>query len=168
MRRVMEKGTWTSVLASNVPICTTCLAQSSKDLCGLHEAKAASGELKPSKTVQATDLWRKILTMLFETGHPWITFKDACNVARPQQHAGVVHRPTCARKSRSTPATQKQPCATWAREPGQHLKNGQIDHEKLKKTITAMRMLDNVIDINYYAVKKARDSNLRHRPGSGA
>ena len=166
MRRVMEKGTWTLFSPSNVPDLHDLFGAEFEKAYVAYEAKAASGELKPSKTVQATDLWRKILTMLFETGHPWITFKDACNVRSPQQHAGVVHSSNlCTEITLNTSDTETAVCNLGSVNLRQHLKNGQIDHEKLKKTITvAMRMLDNVIDINYYAVKKARDSNLRHRP----
>ena len=166
MRRVMEKGTWTLFSPSNVPDLHDLFGAEFEKAYVTYEAKAASGELKPSKTVQATDLWRKILTMLFETGHPWITFKDACNVRSPQQHAGVVHSSNlCTEITLNTSDTETAVCNLGSVNLRQHLKNGQIDHEKLKKTITvAMRMLDNVIDINYYAVKKARDSNLRHRP----
>jgi ribonucleoside-diphosphate reductase alpha chain len=107
-----------------------------------------------------------MLTMLFETGHPWITFKDACNVRSPQQHAGVVHSSNlCTEITLNTSDTETAVCNLGSINLLQHLSNGQVDHDKLKRTIgTAMRMLDNVIDINYYAVKKARDSNLRHRP----
>ena len=166
MRRVMEKGTWTLFSPSNVPDLHDLFGAEFEKAYVAYEAKAASGELKPSKTVQATDLWRKILTMLFETGHPWITFKDACNVRSPQQHAGVVHSSNlCTEITLNTSDTETAVCNLGSVNLRQHLKNGQIDHEKLKKTITvAMRMLDNAIDINYYAVKKARDSNLRHRP----
>jgi ribonucleoside-diphosphate reductase alpha chain len=139
-----------------------------------YEAKAARGEIMPSRTLQAADLWRKMLTMLFETGHPWITFKDACNVRSPQQHAGVVHSSNlCTEITLNTSDTETAVCNLGSVNLVHHLKNGEsakdsdkvLDHDKLKRTITtAMRMLDNVIDINYYAVKKARDSNLRHRP----
>ncbi|PIF27072.1 ribonucleoside-diphosphate reductase alpha chain [Acidovorax sp. 56] len=166
MRRVMEKGTWTLFSPSNVPDLHDLFGADFEKAYVAYEAKAASGELKPSKTLQATDLWRKILTMLFETGHPWITFKDACNVRSPQQHAGVVHSSNlCTEITLNTSDTETAVCNLGSVNLRQHLKDGQIDHDKLKKTITvAMRMLDNVIDINYYAVTKARDSNLRHRP----
>jgi len=166
MRRVMEKGTWTLFSPSNVPDLHDLFGAAFEKAYVAYEEKAARGEIKPAKTVQATDLWRKILTMLFETGHPWITFKDACNVRSPQQHAGVVHSSNlCTEITLNTSDTETAVCNLGSVNLLQHLKNGQIDHDKLKKTITvAMRMLDNVIDINYYAVKKARDSNLRHRP----
>ncbi|EER61045.1 ribonucleoside-diphosphate reductase, alpha subunit [Acidovorax delafieldii 2AN] len=166
MRRVMEKGTWTLFSPSNVPDLHDLFGTDFEKAYVAYEEKAARGEIKPARTVQATDLWRKILTMLFETGHPWITFKDACNVRSPQQHAGVVHSSNlCTEITLNTSDTETAVCNLGSVNLLQHLKNGQIDHDKLKKTITvAMRMLDNVIDINYYAVKKARDSNLRHRP----
>ncbi|MCE1194401.1 MAG: ribonucleoside-diphosphate reductase subunit alpha [Acidovorax sp.] len=166
MRRVMEKGTWTLFSPSNVPDLHDLFGAEFEKAYVAYEEKAARGEIKPSKTVQATDLWRKMLTMLFETGHPWITYKDACNVRSPQQHAGVVHSSNlCTEITLNTSDTETAVCNLGSVNLLQHLKNGQIDHEKLKKTVTvAMRMLDNVIDINYYAVNKARDSNLRHRP----
>jgi ribonucleoside-diphosphate reductase alpha chain len=136
-----------------------------------YEAKAERGEIKPARKLQATDMWRKMLSMLFETGHPWITFKDACNVRSPQQHTGVVHSSNlCTEITLNTSETETAVCNLGSVNLVQHLKTLSdgakvLDHDKLQKTITtAMRMLDNVIDINYYAVKKARDSNMRHRP----
>ena len=131
-----------------------------------YEQKAERGEIRPSRKLPATDLWRKMLSMLFETGHPWITFKDACNIRSPQQHAGVVHSSNlCTEITLNTSDSETAVCNLGSINLLRHIKDGQIDHAKLKATITtAMRMLDNVIDINYYAVKKARDSNLRHRP----
>jgi len=171
MRRVMEGADWTLFSPST---CTDL-----HDLVGLefekaytaYEAAADRGELKLFKRVPAKDLWRRMLTMLFETGHPWITFKDACNVRSPQQHVGVVHSSNlCTEITLNTSDTEIAVCNLGSVNLAQHLVAGAdgkmgIDHAKLQKTVrTAMRMLDNVIDINYYAVKKARDSNLRHRP----
>ncbi|OYQ39136.1 ribonucleoside-diphosphate reductase subunit alpha [Rhodoferax sp. TH121] len=166
MRRVMEKGTWTLFSPSNVPDLHDLFGSAFEKAYVAYEEKAARGEIKPSRTVQASDLWRKMLTMLFETGHPWITFKDACNVRSPQQHAGVVHSSNlCTEITLNTSDSETAVCNLGSVNLSQHLKDGALDHDKLKRTIaTAMRMLDNVIDINYYAVKKARDSNLRHRP----
>lgn len=166
MRRVMEKGEWTLFSPSSVPDLHDKFGTEFEKAYLQYEERARRGEIKPSKTVQATDLWRKMLSMLFETGHPWITFKDACNVRSPQQHAGVVHSSNlCTEITLNTSDTETAVCNLGSVNLLQHLKDGQIDHDKLKKTIaTAMRMLDNVIDINYYAVKKARDSNMRHRP----
>ncbi len=166
MRRVMEKGEWTLFSPSDAPDLHDKFGTEFEKAYVAYEAKARSGEIKPSKTVQAVDLWRKMLSMLFETGHPWITYKDACNVRSPQQHAGVVHSSNlCTEITLNTSDSETAVCNLGSINLRQHLKDGGIDHDKLKKTVaTAMRMLDNVIDINYYAVKKARDSNLRHRP----
>ncbi len=170
MRRVMEKGTWTLFSPSDVPDLHDLFGLAFEKAYVAYEQKAERGEIKPSKTVPATDLWRKMLSMLFETGHPWITFKDPCNVRSPQQHSGVVHSSNlCTEITLNTSDTETAVCNLGSVNLSRHLKdsaNGKvIDHEKLKNTITiAMRMLDNVIDINYYAVKKARDSNMRHRP----
>lgn len=166
MRRVMEKAEWTLFSPSSVPDLHDKFGTEFEKAYLQYEEKAKRGEIKPSKTVQATDLWRKMLSMLFETGHPWITFKDACNVRSPQQHAGVVHSSNlCTEITLNTSDTETAVCNLGSVNLLQHLKDGKVDQEKLKRTITtAMRMLDNVIDINYYAVKKARDSNMRHRP----
>jgi ribonucleoside-diphosphate reductase alpha chain len=170
MRRVMEKGTWTLFSPSNVPDLHDLFGAEFEKAYVAYEEKAARGEIKPARTIEASDLWRKMLTMLFETGHPWITFKDACNVRSPQQHAGVVHSSNlCTEITLNTSDTETAVCNLGSVNLLQHLKDGvngkELDHDKLKRTITiAMRMLDNVIDINYYAVKKARDSNMRHRP----
>ena len=170
MRRVMEKGTWTLFSPNNVPDLHDLFGADFERAYVAYEEKAARGEIKPARTIEASDLWRKMLTMLFETGHPWITFKDACNVRSPQQHAGVVHSSNlCTEITLNTSDTETAVCNLGSVNLQQHLKDGEngkvLDHAKLQRTITtAMRMLDNVIDINYYAVKKARDSNLRHRP----
>ncbi|HRN05340.1 MAG TPA: ribonucleoside-diphosphate reductase subunit alpha [Ottowia sp.] len=166
MRRVMEKGTWTLFSPSDVPDLHDKFGADFERAYVAYEERAARGEISPSKTLPANDLWRKMLSMLFETGHPWITFKDACNVRSPQQHAGVVHSSNlCTEITLNTSDTETAVCNLGSVNLLQHLKDGRIDHDKLKQTVsTAMRMLDNVIDINYYAVKKARDSNLRHRP----
>ena len=166
MRRVMEKGQWTLFSPSNVPDLHDKFGADFEKAYVAYEQQAAQGLIKPSRVVEAADLWRKMLTMLFETGHPWITFKDACNVRSPQQHAGVVHSSNlCTEITLNTSDTETAVCNLGSVNLLQHLKDGKLDHDKLKRTITtAMRMLDNVIDINYYAVKKARDSNMRHRP----
>ena len=166
MRRVMEKGQWTLFSPNNVPDLHDKFGAAFEEAYVAYEARAARGEIKPSRTVPATDLWRKMLTMLFETGHPWITFKDACNVRSPQQHAGVVHSSNlCTEITLNTSDTETAVCNLGSVNLLQHITDGALDHAKLQKTITtAMRMLDNVIDINYYAVQKAKDSNLRHRP----
>jgi ribonucleoside-diphosphate reductase alpha chain len=175
MKRVVEGGDWTLFSPSTCPDLHDKFGAAFEQAYTAYEAKADRGELKLFKRMPAKDLWRKMLSMLFETGHPWITFKDACNVRSPQQHVGVVHSSNlCTEITLNTSDTEIAVCNLGSVNLAQHLKGGTdasgvatqvIDHDKLKKTVaTAMRMLDNVIDINYYAVKKARDSNLRHRP----
>jgi ribonucleoside-diphosphate reductase alpha chain len=166
MKRVMEGGDWTLFSPSTCPDLHDKFGKAFEEAYTGYEAKAARGEIKLFKTMKASDLWRKMLSMLFETGHPWITFKDACNVRSPQQHVGVVHSSNlCTEITLNTSDTEIAVCNLGSVNLAHHLTGGQLDQTKLKKTVaTAMRMLDNVIDINYYAVKKARDSNLRHRP----
>ena len=166
MKRVMESGPWTLFSPSNCPDLHDKFGRDFEEAYTRYEDKAARGEIKLFKKVAAADLWRRMLTMLFETGHPWITFKDACNVRSPQQHVGVVHSSNlCTEITLNTGPTEIAVCNLGSVNLAQHVTADGLDHAKLKKTIaTAMRMLDNVIDINYYAVKKARDSNLRHRP----
>jgi len=170
MRRVMEKGEWTLFSPADTPDLHDLFGEAFERAYVAYEEKAARGEIKLHRTIRAEDLWRKMLTMLFETGHPWITFKDACNVRSPQQHVGVVHSSNlCTEITLNTSDGETAVCNLGSVNLSRHLTDGsdgkQLDQDKLKRTInTAMRMLDNVIDINYYAVKKARDSNLRHRP----
>ncbi|TSE25003.1 Ribonucleoside-diphosphate reductase 1 subunit alpha [Tepidimonas sediminis] len=170
MKRVMENGDWTLFSPSSVPDLHDKVGKAFEEAYVAYEEKAARGEIQPCKKVRAVDLWRKMLTMLFETGHPWITFKDPCNIRSPQQHVGVVHSSNlCTEITLNTSDTETAVCNLGSVNLVQHLKDGpngkELDHDKLKRTIaTAMRMLDNVIDINYYAVSKARNSNLRHRP----
>ncbi|MGZ5240492.1 MAG: ribonucleoside-diphosphate reductase subunit alpha, partial [Caldimonas sp.] len=166
MKRVMEGGDWTLFSPSTCPDLHDKFGKAFEEAYTRYEDKAARGEIKLFKKMKAADLWRKMLTMLFETGHPWITFKDACNVRSPQQHVGVVHSSNlCTEITLNTGDTEIAVCNLGSVNLAQHVTDGALDQVKLKKTIaTAMRMLDNVIDINYYAVKKARDSNLRHRP----
>ena len=166
MKRVMEKGEWTLFSPSDVPDLHEKFGRAFETAYLGYEAKAARGEIKIFKKVQALDLWRKMLSMLFETGHPWITFKDPCNIRSPQQHVGVVHSSNlCTEITLNTNDSEIAVCNLGSVNLPAHMKDGKLDHVKLQKTVrTAMRMLDNVIDINYYAVKKARDSNLKHRP----
>ncbi len=170
MKRVVEGGPWTLFSPSTCPDLHDRFGADFERAYTAYEAAVDRGEIKLYKRTPARDLWRKMLTMLFETGHPWITFKDACNVRSPQQHAGVVHSSNlCTEITLNTSDSEIAVCNLGSVNLAQHLKSGpdglEIDQAKLKKTVsTAMRMLDNVIDINYYAVKKARDSNLRHRP----
>ena len=166
MRRVMEGGQWTLFSPSTCPDLHDKFGKAFEHAYVGYEAQVDRGEIKLHKRVPAKDLWRKMLSMLFETGHPWITYKDACNLRSPQQHVGVVHSSNlCTEITLNTNDSEIAVCNLGSVNLAQHLSNGQIDHAKLKRTVaTGMRMLDNVIDINYYAVKKARDSNLRHRP----
>jgi ribonucleoside-diphosphate reductase alpha chain len=170
MKRVIEGGDWTLFSPSDVPDLHDKWGRAFEEAYGRYEDKVARGELKLYKKIPAVQLWRKMLSMLFETGHPWIAFKDACNVRSPQQHVGTVHSSNlCTEITLNTSETEIAVCNLGSVNLLTHMmqKDGAwvLDHEKLKRTITtAMRMLDNVIDINYYAVKKARDSNLKHRP----
>jgi ribonucleoside-diphosphate reductase alpha chain len=170
MRRVVEGGEWTLFSPSTCPDLHDKFGKAFEEAYTAYEAKVDRGEIKLYKRMPAKDLWRKMLSMLFETGHPWITFKDACNVRSPQQHVGVVHSSNlCTEITLNTSDTEIAVCNLGSVNLAQHLKDAggvmTIDQDKLKRTTAiAMRMLDNVIDINYYAVKKARDSNLRHRP----
>jgi len=166
MRRVVEDGPWTLFSPATCPDLHDKFGREFEAAYTAYEARAARGEIKLHKQVQARDLWRRMLTMLFETGHPWITFKDACNIRSPQQHVGVVHASNlCTEITLNTSDDEIAVCNLGSVNLAQHLRDGAVDQAKLKRTVaTAMRMLDNVIDINYYAVKKARDSNLRHRP----
>ena len=170
MKRVLEGGEWTLFSPSTCPDLHDKFGLAFEQAYTAYEDRAARGEIKLFKKTPARDLWRKMLSMLFETGHPWITFKDACNLRSPQQHVGVVHSSNlCTEITLNTSETEIAVCNLGSVNLVHHLTRVdgvvQIDHAKLKRTVsTAMRMLDNVIDINYYAVKKARDSNLRHRP----
>jgi ribonucleoside-diphosphate reductase alpha chain len=166
MKRVMEKGAWTLFTPSEAPDLHDLVGKAFEEAYTGYEAKAARGEMRVFKQIEALDLWRKMLSMLFETGHPWITFKDPCNIRSPQQHVGVVHSSNlCTEITLNTNADEIAVCNLGSVNMPAHMKGDGLDVVKLQKTIrTAMRMLDNVIDINYYAVDKARNSNFRHRP----
>ncbi|WP_128113056.1 ribonucleoside-diphosphate reductase subunit alpha [Polynucleobacter necessarius] len=171
MKRVMENGEWTLFSPSNTPDLHDKFGKAFEEAYVAYEQKADRGELKPFRRIPAQQLWRKMLDMLFETGHPWITFKDPCNIRSPQQHIGVVHSSNlCTEITLNTNEDEIAVCNLGSVNLTAHMTtdaNGKmiLDHEKLQRTVrTAMRMLDNVIDINYYAVAKARNSNLKHRP----
>ncbi|HZR02919.1 MAG TPA: ribonucleoside-diphosphate reductase subunit alpha, partial [Burkholderiales bacterium] len=166
MKRVMENGEWTLFSPSDVPDLHDRFGKAFEKAYLEYERKAASGDLKLFKKIPAVQLWRKMLSMLFETGHPWITFKDPCNLRSPQQHVGVVHSSNlCTEITLNTSSNEIAVCNLGSINLAAHLHDGKLDQDKLKATVaTAMRMLDNVIDINYYAVDKARNSNLKHRP----
>ena len=166
MKRVMEGGDWTLFSPSEVPDLHDLYGRAFEEAYVRYEAQAERGELRVAKKLPALSLWRKILTMLFETGHPWITFKDPCNIRSPQQHVGVVHSSNlCTEITLNTNDNEIAVCNLGSVNLVNHLHNGQLDQNKLARTVrTAMRMLDNVIDINFYPVKKARNANLKHRP----
>ncbi|NML61021.1 ribonucleoside-diphosphate reductase subunit alpha [Massilia sp. RP-1-19] len=166
MKRVMEKGYWTLFSPSETPDLHDKVGKAFEQAYLGYEAKAAAGDMRVFKKIEALDLWRKMLSMLFETGHPWITFKDPCNIRSPQQHVGVVHSSNlCTEITLNTGPDEIAVCNLGSVNLPAHMKDGKLDKIKLEKTVrTAMRMLDNVIDINYYAVEKARNANMRHRP----
>jgi ribonucleoside-diphosphate reductase alpha chain len=166
MKRVMEGGEWTLFSPSDVPDLHDKYGRDFEQAYTAYEEKAARGEVKLSKRVSAVALWRKMLGMLFETGHPWVTFKDPCNIRSPQSHIGVVHSSNlCTEITLNTSDAEIAVCNLGSINLVNHLADGALDHVKFKRTVSAaMRMLDNVIDINYYAVAKARNSNLKHRP----
>jgi ribonucleoside-diphosphate reductase alpha chain len=166
MKRVFDDGEWTLFSPNDVPDLHDLYGKAFEERYCAYEAMAARGELKLHKTVRAQNLWRKMLGMLFETGHPWMTFKDPCNLRSPQQHAGVVHSSNlCTEITLNTSADEIAVCNLGSINLPQHVDENGLNIEKLEKTVrTAVRMLDNVIDINYYSVDTARNSNFRHRP----
>ncbi len=166
MQRVIEEKEWTLFSPDETPDLHDLYGDAFTQAYIAYEAKAARGELKNTKKVSAVALWRKMLGMLFETGHPWITFKDACNLRSPQQHVGVVHSSNlCTEITLNTSQDEIAVCNLGSINLTAHLTANGLDTEKLRRTIhTAVRMLDNVIDINYYSVPQARQSNLKHRP----
>jgi ribonucleoside-diphosphate reductase alpha chain len=168
MKRVMEGGEWTLFSPSDTLDLHDKFGRAFESAYFEYEAKCARGEIKLFKRVPAQQLWRKMLTMLFETGHPWITFKDPCNLRSPQQHVGVVHSSNlCTEITLNTGPDEIAVCNLGSVNMPAHLDaaTGRMDMEKLKRTVgTAMRMLDNVIDLNFYSVNKARNSNFKHRP----
>lgn len=166
MKRVFEDGEWTLFSPNNVPDLHDLHGAAFEHAYQEYERKAAAGEVEIYKSVRAKDLWRKMLSMLFETGHPWITFKDACNVRSPQQHIGTIHSSNlCTEITLNTSADEIAVCNLGSINLVNHVNDNGLDTEKLERSIkTAVRMLDNVIDINYYSVPQAENSNLKHRP----
>ena len=166
MKRVEQGKNWTLFSPGETPELHDLIGKEFEEKYEEYERKAQSGEMDQHKSIPAKELWRKMLTMLFETGHPWITFKDACNLRSPQQHAGVVHSSNlCTEITLNTSADEIAVCNLGSVNLARHMKDGQLDQEKIKQTVsTAIRMLDNVININYYSVDTAKNSNLKHRP----
>ncbi|MBT70774.1 MAG: ribonucleoside-diphosphate reductase subunit alpha [Gammaproteobacteria bacterium] len=166
MKRVFNDQEWTLFSPNTVPELHDLHGKAFEDAYQEYERKAAAGEIKPCKTIKACDLWRKMISMLFETGHPWITFKDACNVRSPQQHVGTIHSSNlCTEITLNTSQDEIAVCNLGSVNLVNHVDEHGLNQEKLRRTITtAVRMLDNVIDINYYSVQQAENSNLKHRP----
>ncbi len=166
MKRVESGGEWTLFSPDEVPDLHDLYGQAFERAYEEYERKADAGEMKLFRRVPAMDLWRKMLTRLFETGHPWITFKDPSNVRSPQDHTGVVHSSNlCTEILLNTSEDETAVCNLGSINLGRHMKDGELDLEQLESTVnTAVRMLDNVIDINYYPTPEARRANQRHRP----
>lgn len=166
MKRVFNDQDWTLFSPNNVPELHDLHGKAFEKAYVEYERKAMAGEVEVYKTVKASDLWRKMISMLFETGHPWITFKDTCNVRSPQQHVGTIHSSNlCTEITLNTNQEEIAVCNLGSVNLLNHVSETGLDQEKLKSTIkTAVRMLDNVIDINYYSVPQAKNSNLKHRP----
>ncbi|WP_028694720.1 ribonucleoside-diphosphate reductase subunit alpha [Pseudomonas cremoricolorata] len=166
MKRVFDDGQWTLFSPSEVPDLHDLTGKAFEERYEYYEALTEYNKIKVFKTIQAKDLWRKMLSMLFETGHPWLTFKDPCNLRSPQQHVGVVHSSNlCTEITLNTNKDEIAVCNLGSINLPNHIVDGKLDTAKLQRTVnTAVRMLDNVIDINYYSVPQARNSNLKHRP----
>ncbi len=167
MTRVSENAEWTLFSPDEVPELHELYGKEFEKIYLQYEEKAELGKIRNFKKINALELWRKMLGMLYETGHPWITFKDAANLRSPQQHTGVIHSSNlCTEITLNTQAEREiAVCNLGSVNLANHLEESGINSEKLKKTIDlAMRMLDNVIDYNYYSVNTARASNLKHRP----
>jgi len=166
MQRVEADAEWTLFSPDETPDLHDLYGKAFRTAYEAFEAKAAAGELKVFRKVRALDLWRKMLTMLFETGHPWVTFKDPCNIRSPQGHVGVVHSSNlCTEITLNTSRDEVAVCNLGSINLVNHLSETGIDTDKLARTVSvAMRMLDNVVDINFYTIPEARRSNLQHRP----
>ena len=167
MKRMEQDRQWTLFSPGETPELHDLIGKEFEDKYEAYEEKAKKGEMGQFKSVPAKELWRKMLTMLFETGHPWITFKDSCNLRSPQQHAGVVHSSNlCTEITLNTSADKEiAVCNLGSVNLANHMTDGKLDEKKIKQTVsTAIRMLDNVININYYSVDTAKNSNIKHRP----
>ena len=166
MKRLEKGEKWTLFSPSDAPDLHDIYGKEFESKYTEYEKKAEAGEIKHFKTLEAKDLWRKILSMLFETGHPWVTFKDPCNIRSPQGHVGTVHSSNlCTEITLNTNEDEIAVCNLGSINLPQHIQEGKINVEQLKNSVTtAIRMLDNVIDINYYPVPQAENSNKKHRP----
>jgi ribonucleoside-diphosphate reductase alpha chain len=166
MQRVEADQPWTLFSPDDVPDLHDTVGAAFADAYARAEAAADRGEIRVFKRIRAVDLWRRMLTMLFETGHPWLTFKDACNLRSPQRHCGVIHSSNlCTEITLNTSDEEVAVCNLGSVNLAAHVGPDGLDRHRLRRTVrTAVRMLDNVIDINYYTIPEARRSNLRHRP----
>ena len=167
MKRVQNDEDWSLFSPGETPDLHDLIGKEFEERYAEYEEMGEKGELRQFKKIKAKELWRKMLTMLFETGHPWITFKDSCNLRSPQQHEGVVHSSNlCTEITLNTKASEEiAVCNLGSVNLKQHMKDGKLDEEKVKQTVTtAIRMLDNVININYYSVETSENSNMKHRP----
>jgi len=167
MKRVQNDEEWSLFSPGEAPDLHDLIGKEFEERYAEYEEMGEKGELRQFKKIKAKELWRKMLTMLFETGHPWITFKDSCNLRSPQQHEGVIHSSNlCTEITLNTKASEEiAVCNLGSVNLKQHMKDGKLDEEKVKQTVTtAIRMLDNVININYYSVETSENSNMKHRP----
>ena len=166
LKRVREGGEWTLFSPDEVPELHETYGQEFEETYREYERLAEAGELRQYERMDAEELWRKTLTRLFETGHPWLTFKDPCNIRSPQDHEGVVHSSNlCTEITLNTSEDEHAVCNLGSVNLATHVSDGELDREGLADTIeTAMRMLDNVVDLCFYPTDEAEDSNLRHRP----
>ncbi len=166
MQRVKQDGMWTLFSPEEVPGLHSLYGKAFKKRYEEYEQKVEQGTIKLFKKIPAKQLWRKMLSRLFETGHPWITFKDACNIRSPQDHAGVIHSSNlCTEITLNTSENETAVCNLGSINLARHIVNNTIDEERLAHTIkTAIRMLDNVIDLNFYPTIETKNSNVRHRP----
>lgn len=166
MKRVEEDANWTLFSPDEVPDLHHLYGKAFQSKYELYEKKAAEGEIRLHRTIRARDLWKKMISMIFETGHPWITFKDPSNVRSPQDHVGVIHNSNlCTEITLNTSADETAVCNLGSINLAEHIKGKELDRELIAETIKlAMRMLDNVIDLCFYPTKEAKYSNMRHRP----
>ncbi len=166
MKRVTNKQSWTLFSPEDVPELHDLYGNKFDEAYEKYEHDADNGKIKNFKKIPAVSLWRKILSSIFETGHPWVTFKDPCNLRSPQQHVGVVHSSNlCTEITLNTNDKEVAVCNLGSINLPMHIENKQLNRTKLEKTInTAIRMLDNVIDRNYYTIPQAKSSNMKHRP----
>lgn len=166
MKRVRDDKPWTLFSPNETPDLHHIYGKRFEERYEQYEELASQGKIQLSKTIKARDLWKKMLAMLFETGHPWITFKDPCNVRSPQDHVGVVHNSNlCTEITLNNSLEETAVCNLGSVNFARHVKDGKFDDGLIADTVTtAVRLLDNVIDVNFYPTKESQVSNMRHRP----